>query len=214
MDCGPHKLTGVPTFYGLGWTVEMRSSGTVWGHAGAFSQGARTVALLVPAEQLGIVVLTNAFPTGVPEGIADTFLASVLGGDVQRDWIADWSKLFESLFGPAIEEAQKTYGHPPANRSPALPLSSYAGVYANDYLGTVSVAEADGGLVLKLGPGGARSFPLTHFDRDLFVYRPNEEMPDLPVAATFTIGHDRQASTLTLADLNDNGQGVLTRAAV
>jgi hypothetical protein len=204
----------VPTFYGLGWNVEFRSSGTVWGHAGAFSQGARTVALLVPAEQIGIVVLTNAFPTGVPEGIADAFLARVLGGDVQRDWLADWNKMFESLFGPAIEEAQKAYGHPPADGSPALPLSSYAGTYTYDYLGTVSVIEAHGGLMLKLGPGGERASPLTHFDRDLFVYRPYDEMPDLPVAATFTIGHDRQASTLTLADLNDNGQGVLARAAV
>jgi len=213
MDRGPHHLTGVPTFYGLGWNLEMRRSGAVWGHAGAFSQGARTVALLVPGEQLGIVVLTNAFPTGVPEGIADTFLASVLGGDTQRDWIADWNKVFESLFGPAIDVAQNAYGHPPADGSPALPLSSYAGTYTNDYLGTVSVIEARGGLMVKLGPGGERAFPLTHFDRDLFVYRPYDEMPNLPVTATFTIGHDRQASTLTLADLNDSGQGVLARVA-
>jgi len=37
-------------------------------------------------------------------------------------------------------------------------------------------------------------------------------MPDLPAAVTFMIGPDRKASTVTIADLNDNGQGVLARA--
>jgi len=211
MDRGKHPLTGAQTFYGLGWNVEFRSYGTVWGHAGAFSQGARTLVTLVPSEALGIVVLTNAFPTGVPEGVADTFLASVLGGDANRDWVADWNTLYSMLFEPAIEEARKTYGRPPADASPSLPTSAYVGTYANSYLGTASVVDADGALVLKLGPHGARSFTLAHFDRDLFIYYPYTETPDLPVAATFTIGPQRTAVRLTLADLNDNGQGELAR---
>ena len=212
-DRGRHPVSGVPAFYGLGWNVEYRSYGTVWGHAGAFSQGARTVVSLVPSHDLGIVVLTNAFPTGVPEGIGDRFLEQVMGGDTERDWLGEWNALFASLFGPAIEVAKKTYSHRPADASPALPLSAYAGTYANAYLGTVSAAvEADGALMLRLGPNGARSFPLTHFNRDLFIYYPYPEMPDLAVAATFAIGPGRKALHLTLDDLNDSGQGELPRS--
>jgi hypothetical protein len=66
-------------------------------------------------------------------------------------------------------------------------------------------------LVLKLGPNGAKSRPLTHFDRDLFIYYPTPEMPEMPFAVTFQIGPDQKASQVTIEDLNDDGQGVLAR---
>jgi hypothetical protein len=34
-----------------------------WGHAGAFSQGARSVVCLLPEHSLSVIVLSNAFPT-------------------------------------------------------------------------------------------------------------------------------------------------------
>ena len=103
------------------------------------------------------------------------------------------------------------YSHRPPDISQALPLSAYTGTYANAYLGPVSAVEADGALTLRLGPNGARSFTLAHFDRDLFIYRPYPEMPDLAVAATFTIGPGGKALHLTLHDLNESGQGELPR---
>lgn len=66
-------------------------------------------------------------------------------------------------------------------------------------------------LALKLGPNGAHSRKPKHFDRDLFVYFPDEETPDMPFAVTFQIGPDQKASRVTIEDLNDDGQGVLAR---
>ena len=40
----------------------------------------RTLVHLIPGERLGIVVLSNAFPTGVSEGIAATFFDLVFAG--------------------------------------------------------------------------------------------------------------------------------------
>jgi len=211
MDRGKNPVSGAPSFYGLGWSVEFGRYGTVWGHAGAFSQGARTLVSLLPSEQLGIVVLANAFPTGVPEGLADSFFDLVFAGAPTQDGTAKWNVLFDSLFGPALEAAKKVYGTTPASPAPALPLASYAGTYANDYLGDAGVVEEDGGLVLKLGPNGVKSCPLKHFDRDLFIYYPDEEMPDMPYAVTFTIGPEQKASQVTIDDLNNDGQGVLAR---
>jgi CubicO group peptidase (beta-lactamase class C family) len=210
-DRGTNPVTGSHIFYGRGWNVDFGRFGTVWGHAGAFSQGARTVVNLLPAEDLGIVVLANAFPTGVPEGLADSFFDLVLAGAPKQDYVKDWNATFDSLFGPAIEAAKKVYATKPASPSPALPLSAYAGTYANDYLGDAVVAEENGGLVLKLGPDGAKSTPLKHFDRDLFIYYPTAEMPDMPFAVTFAIGPDQNASQVTIDDVNDDGQGVLAR---
>jgi CubicO group peptidase (beta-lactamase class C family) len=211
MDRGKNPVTGGHSFYGRGWNVEFGRYGFVWGHAGAFSQGAQTLVSLLPSEQLGIVVLTNAFPSGVPEGLADSFFDLVLAGAPKQDYVAAWTAMYQSLFGPAMEAAKKTYGTKPATAAPALPLSAYAGVYANDYLGEAVVEEGDGGLVLKLGPHGVTSRPLTHFDRDLFIYYPDAETPDMPSGVTFDIGPDQTATQVTLENLNDDGQGVLSR---
>jgi hypothetical protein len=167
---------------------------------------------LVPSQRLGIVVLTNAFPTGVPEGLADTFLARLFGVEMNRDWIAEWNKLYASMFGPAIDAARAKYDYPPANAEPPLAPAAYVGTYVNDYLGKAVVATADDGiLTLKLGPANDRSFMLRHFNGNVFVYHPYAETPQLPVTATFVISDHERAARLTLDDLNDNGQGELLR---
>jgi CubicO group peptidase (beta-lactamase class C family) len=112
MERGNTPVSGAPSFYGLGWNVEFGRYGTIWGHAGAFSQGARTLVSLLPSEQLGIVVLSNSFPTGVPEGLADNFFDLVFAGSPTEDWTSKWNALFVSMFGPALEAAKKTYGTP------------------------------------------------------------------------------------------------------
>jgi CubicO group peptidase (beta-lactamase class C family) len=210
---GSNPITGTPAFYGLGWNVDYGRYGVVWGHAGAFSQGARTVVNLIPDEKLGIIVLSNAFPTGAPEAVADTFFDFVFDGEATRDWLTEWNGLFGSLFGPAIEAAKATFATPPTPPSPALPASAYAGTYANDYIGSAVIAEEAGGLVAKLGPNGEKAFPLKHFDRDLFLYYPYDEMPELPVAVTFETGPDQKATQVNFDDLNNEGLGVLRRAS-
>jgi CubicO group peptidase (beta-lactamase class C family) len=193
------------SFYGLGWGIEYGRYGEVWSHAGAFSVGARTIASLIPAEQLGIAVLANAFPTGVPDGLADTFFDLVLTGEPTRDWVAVWDDVYGGIFGSTIEAAVERYGTPPAAQQPALPLSAYAATYENPYVGEAVVSEEDGGLKIRLGPDGKAAFPLNHFDRDLFTYRPTAEMPTVPVAVSFTIGPDEKATQVTLEDLNELG---------
>lgn len=208
---GVDPQTGRASFYALGWSVQFGPYGMVWGHAGAFSAGARSIVSLLPESDLGIVVLSNAFPTGAPDAVADTFFDLVFGDAPAQDWLEVWNARYDSLFTPAIEAAAATYGTPPAAAAPALPASAYLGTYDNDYLGQAVVAEQDGGLVLRLGPDGVRQFPLTHFDRDLFTYVAYDEMPDFKVAATFLIGPDGKASQVTLEDLDDLGMGTLVR---
>jgi len=208
---GIHPVTGLPNFYALGWGVSYSPHGVVWAHAGAFSNGARTFVRLYPEEQLGIVVLANAFPTGTPEAVASTFYDLVFDGTSTRDWAADWNAVYESIAGPANEAAMAAFGKPPA--SPSLPLSAYVGSYANDYFGEATVVEADGGLTVRLGPRGKKSFPLKHFDRDLFLYYPYDETPDVPVPVTLEIGADQRATQVFFDDLNDTGFGAFPRVS-
>lgn len=208
---GTNPVSGAASFYGLGWNVEFGRHGLVWGHAGAFSVGAQTLVTLYPKSNLGILVLANAFPTGAPEGLSDSFADLVFDGRVTRDWVKAWGATYDGLLAPAIAAAKATYGSPPVSPSAALPSAAYLGRYANAYVGDAVVADRGGKLMLSLGPGGARSYGLTHFDRDVFLYFPDPEMGDTPSAARFTIGPNGKAAGLTIESLNQWGMGTLQR---
>jgi CubicO group peptidase (beta-lactamase class C family) len=207
---GPNPITGKPAFYGLGWNVDYDNDGNIYlDHAGAFSQGARTLVKMLPEENLGIVVLANAFPTGVPEGIADTFFDYVHIGEPSQDWVATWNGLYNQL-AAGFAAAAEPYAQPPTAPSPALENSAYVGRYHNDYVGDAVVTSETGELKLQLGPED-RVFGLEHWNRDVFLYYPVLEAPDLPISVTFTIGPDGSADSVVIDDLNGNAQGVLTR---
>lgn len=203
--------TGAAGFYGLGWNIDYRERGTEWSHAGAFSAGARTLVHLLPSEKLGIVVLSNAFPSGVPEGLATTFLDYVFAGRSSRDWIAHWNNVYDTNLGSGAERvAMLPYATAPASPTPALPLSAYVGAYSNDYVGDARVVEANGALSLLLGPA-AKRFPLKHFNRDLFLYAPFAESPDWMVGVQFSVGPDGKANAVMLENMNADGMGILRR---
>jgi CubicO group peptidase (beta-lactamase class C family) len=209
MDRGKNPVTGAASFYGLGWNAEFGRHGLEWGHAGAFSAGARTLVKISPGADLGIVVLANAFPTGAPEGLADSFFDLVFDGRVAEDWFVKWNGLFASMFEQPIE-AGAVYARAPDPQFPALPLTSYDGRYVNDFFGDAVVSDVGGALVLRLGPKGETRFSLKPFSRDRFSYRPAEESPALSGVA-FAIGADQMANEVTIDDLNGFGMGILKR---
>ncbi|RWC49698.1 MAG: serine hydrolase, partial [Mesorhizobium sp.] len=213
MTRGRNPVSGGESFYGLGWNVEFGRHGLSWGHAGAFSVGARTLVTIFPKEKLGIVILANAFPTGVPEGLSDSFADLVFDGAVEQDWVNAWDGIYAGMFGPVVEAAKATFAAPPSPARPAGPASAYAGRYANDFIGQADVSSAGDGLVLRVGPTSARSYSLTHFDGDLFLIYPDAEMPDRPTGVSFVVGPDGKASTITIEFLDDNHLGTLRRVA-
>ncbi len=101
----PHAMPAPPRtplsragFYGLGWNVSYDERGRVdIGHAGAFYLGASTYVNLIPGEGLGIAVLTNGEPIGVPEGIARSFLDIAEHGRQTVDWFALFGRVFDAM---------------------------------------------------------------------------------------------------------------------
>jgi CubicO group peptidase (beta-lactamase class C family) len=204
------KPTDRTGFYGLGWNVGHDPAGRLTlNHSGAFDLGAATCVVLVPEEGLGIVVLTNGAPIGVPEAVARSFLDLVHGGKLERDWFAamtpDFAELARPRYGTRVD-----YKKGPAGKAPPLGAASYAGTYRNDFVGDAVVADEDGGLVLKLGPK-LRAFPLVHFDRDTFTYQPEGEMAAGPSGVTFRLCPDRVADAVTIENLDVHGAGTLKR---
>jgi CubicO group peptidase (beta-lactamase class C family) len=153
--------------YGEGFNVSVTSSGrTQYNHSGGFVSGAATNFTVLPSEDVGIIVLTNAAPYGVPEALSAQFMDLVQYGQVREDWPALYNYLLAPMNNPKGSLLGK---QPPSNPAPAKPLSDYAGVYANDYWGPAVVTEHDGALQLALGPRN-QMFNLTHWDGDTFTF--------------------------------------------
>lgn len=195
------------SFYGLGWGIDTDGTGTVrWSHSGAFSTGASTVVNLVPAESLGIVVLTNAAPIGAPEAIAEAYLDYLLAGDTDVAGTLDvWQQRMAGLYGePAVD-----VDNPPANPLGPRADAAYVGTYANDYVGDIEVRATGSGLEMVVGDGVA-VFALEHWDGDAFLYFDAPELPGFPGVATFEVA-DGSAVSVNLSSLDAAGLGTLDR---
>jgi CubicO group peptidase (beta-lactamase class C family) len=206
MNGRPHpNIAGPASFYGLGWVIGMTPHGEVeWNHNGAFTVGASTVARLIPSEGLGIVVLTNGAPIGVPEAIADAYFNQLHSITVTDDEVfALWQKRFASISGELKPSK-------PENPTAARPDTAYVGTYTNPYVGDIEIVAQNGKLEIVEGPNHMR-FTLEHLDGDTFIYTDSPEMPDYPADVKFTVGPNGVATALTNSAFNASGQGTLTR---
>lgn len=211
----PHALTRAPIgytaradYYGLGWFINVDSLGQVrWSHAGSFALGGATTVNLVPAHGLGIVILTNGFPIGLPEAMAEVFLDLVFFGAPTVDWFALYKAEFEKILYPRVNP---DYRIPPLGATPPRAFADYAGTYQNAYYGAVSVVSgADGGLVLLMGPA-RRAFPLGHYSGDTFWLMPPGEFGVVPAAATFTFPASG-SPRLAIPKFSSSDHGALVR---
>ncbi|MGY4961650.1 serine hydrolase [Streptomyces sp. 900105245] len=209
VSMAPLAPAGEPGLYGLGWNVGYDDGGALrLNHSGAFDLGAATEVTLLPGERLGIVVLTNGQPIGVPESVSAAFLDIARHGRQTVDWAAFYKKLVEAA---AYTGASPTnYAQPPADAAPAKAATAYTGSYGNPYFGPVTVAaDSAGRLSMTLGPQ-KMMFPLTHYTGDTFSYRTRGENAAGLSGVTFHLDSGR-ATSVTVEHLNANGLGTFRR---
>jgi CubicO group peptidase (beta-lactamase class C family) len=203
----PSSLSGLPQFYGLGWNVNYEGGKLRLSHSGAFALGTGTNVNLSPADQLGIVVLTNGSPVGVAEALAAVFMDTALHGKSTRDWL----KLYRDAFAQmAAEGVNPVWSKPPASPSPAAANGAYLGTYTNDFFGDVEIIEKDGGLAIVQGPQ-AMTFAMTHYAGDIFTYVTEGESAVATAGITFMLGADGKAVEVEVENLDIRGEGTFTR---
>lgn len=195
--------------YGFGFTVDTSAAGRVeLGGPGSdlssvSTSGASAALTLIPSANVGIVVLTNAAPVGVPQALAAQFADLVQFGKLTQDW----PKLASEAAAPLGRPTGALAGQqPPANPAPAAALPSYDGVYNNPFYGPATVTTSNDTLTLTLGPGPV-SFPLRHWSGDVFVLTPpvGSAPPGSLSRVVFT------DNALTIEYLDDNGIGTFSR---
>ncbi len=170
--------------YGLGWNVDLTSEGELHrlSHSGAFLLGAATSVALLPREGIGIVVLTNGQPVGVPEAICQAFLA-----DVERDPKRTSFKAYLNARGDQMQSDFYPVPKPDYERStPPSPHHEpgdavrYDGTYEHAFYGPIEVIGSGDEIIggrdrFRMRMGCADPYPLTSWDRTTFTFEPRGE---------------------------------------
>lgn len=199
----PGTLSARPSFYGYGFNVGVNANGrTMFGHSGAFLLGAGTAFQLLPSADLGIVVLTNGAPVGVPESINANFMDIVQFGKPLRDWYAGYHEHMMGFFSPEGDLANKTQ---PVNPKPAQQLDAYTGQYDSAYFGPAEITLKDNNLVLTLGPA-KQHMTMNHWDANTFAVMPQTE--NAPTGSRSSVSFSVEQAKVdgfTVNYLNQNG---------
>jgi CubicO group peptidase (beta-lactamase class C family) len=206
--------TKLPAAYALGWNVGHDDAGRLkLSHSGAFTMGAATIVIMLPQEKLGVIILTNTAPFGVPEALALSFIDLVTHVKVDKNLFEQkfdyGKKQFELM---RSEELSKTdYAKPLEKASPALTLENYVGTYANDFIGPIEIVNQVGKLLMTQGPLKNHTYPLTHYDGNLFFYNTTGENEVGLSGVRFNLDAKGKAATLWVENLDKYGMGTLKR---
>ncbi len=151
---------------GLGWVLADYKGRLTVSHGGGYD-GMYSHVLLVPEENLGVVVLTNSM-TGISSPLANTIVDGFLGGE-QTDWLtsglekdhADRAAFFKRISDAITPKDPGT--------QPSRSVDACAGTFRCPLYGDVTVSVDDAKLVLKLLPNPELVADLTHLQYDTWV---------------------------------------------
>jgi hypothetical protein len=203
--------------YALGWGLRDYHGRKLVGHTGGVG-GFVSRVMLVPDENLGVVILTNAEEGGA----FDSILYHVLDHYFQlpaTDWIAAFKTLKDTQEKDAAETMKKAEGARAADSKPSLPLEKYAGVYNDAWYGPISVRMENGGLVISFDHTPGMVGDLQHWQYDTF--KAHWRVRTIEDAfVTFALNPDgsidsaRMAAVSPLADFSFDYQDLLLKPTV
>ncbi len=152
--------------YALGWSLRDYHGRKLVGHTGGVA-GFVSRVLLVPEENLGVVVLTNAEEDGAFSAIAYHILDHYFSLP-PTDWITAFKSVRDTEEKDAAEAMKKAEGARAADSKPSLPLDKYAGAYNDAWYGPITIRQENGGLVITFDHTPNMIGDLQHWQYDTF----------------------------------------------
>jgi CubicO group peptidase (beta-lactamase class C family) len=216
----PAPLAGLKTNfadYALGWSVREYHGRKLVGHTGGVG-GFVSRVMVVPEENLGVVILTNAEEGGA----FDAILYHVLDHYLQlpgTDWIGAFKALKDQEEEDATETMKKAGVARAADSKPSLALEKYAGTYNDAWYGPISVRFENGGLVISFDHTPGMVGDLQHWQYDTFkahwrVRTIEDAFVTFALSADGSIDSARMAAVSPLADFSFDYQDLLLKPAV
>jgi len=200
--------------YALGWGLRDYHGRKLVGHTGGVA-GFVSRVMLVPEENLGVVVLTNA----EEDGAFDSVLYHVLDYYFHlppTDWISAYKAVEEKQEKDAAESMKKAETARAADSKPSLPIEKYAGVYHDAWYGPITIRIDGGHLVMTFDHTPSMIGDLQHWQHDTFkAHWRDRTIEDAFVTFALnpdgTIDSARMAAVSPLADFSFDYQDLLLK---
>jgi CubicO group peptidase (beta-lactamase class C family) len=200
--------------YALGWGLRDYHGRKLVGHTGGVA-GFVSRVMLVPEENLGVVVLTNA----EEDGAFDSVLYHVLDYYFHlppTDWISAYKAVEEKQEKDAAESMKKAETARAADSKPSLPVEKYAGVYNDAWYGPITIRIDGGHLVITFDHTPSMIGDLQHWQHDTFkAHWRDRTIEDAFVTFALnpdgTIDSARMAAVSPLADFSFDYQDLLLK---
>ncbi len=141
----PHWMT-----YGFGWFQHDYRGEMVNFHTGSLS-GRTAIIGLMRDKKLGVYVFGNLDHAEVRHALMYKVFDLFGFGDNSREWSADLKKLYDDRRAAGEKQEADVIAKRTLNTHPSLPLSAYAGRYADSFFGSMEVQLAGDKLKLVVG---------------------------------------------------------------
>ena len=152
--------------YALGWGLRDYHGRKLVGHTGGVA-GFVSRVMLVPEENLGVVILTNAESGSAFDSILFHILDHYLALP-NTDWIAGFQADDEASQKAADEIIKRQNAARAESSKPSLPLEKYAGVYTDPWYGPVTIRTENGKLIFTMDHTPKAVGDLQHWQYDTF----------------------------------------------
>ena len=216
----PPQLAGLKTNfadYALGWGLRDYHGHKLIGHTGGVG-GFVSRVMLVPEEDLGVVILTNA----EEDGAFDAILYHVLDHYMQlpvTDWIGGFKAVKDQQEKEAAEAMKKAEGARDTNSKPSLQLEKYAGTYKDAWYGPIAIRFENGGLVISFEQTPGMVGDLQHWQYDTFkahwrARTIEDAFVTFALNADGSIDSAKMAAVSPLSDFSFDYQDLLLKPAV
>jgi CubicO group peptidase (beta-lactamase class C family) len=169
--------------YGMGWFVQDYKHELIWQHGGN-TPGMTTAVGMLPEKKIGVVVLSSMDHTQLPDLLMHYIFDRHLGAPV-RDYVAELSARAAAQRRPA----DTTAAHVPV--AAPLPLTAYAGTFADSLYGEVTVAIENGRLVMTRG---METGPLEYWNANNFHWSNNGSISALSAYVKFEVTPDNRVT--------------------
>lgn len=187
--------------YGMGWGMYDYYGRKILNHSGGLD-GMFSYTVLIPEENIGFVVLTNNESPSYRIMMAK--IRDVFVNAAKRDWNEEEKTQEAKSKVEEAKEVKKIDDARVKNTKPSLELKNYAGTYASQMYGDVTIAEEAGKLVMRLGPAPNFVADLEHWHLDTFQihWRPSVHYNFPRGFVTFTIDKDGKTDQLKIDQPN------------
>lgn len=182
--------------YGYGWFLWDYRGRKLVGHTGGVA-GFVSRVLLVPEENFGLVILTNAEEDAAFESVMYHIVDSYFGAPT-TDWTTAYKTVNDKDQKTADETMKKAAANRAADSTPSLPLEQYVGEYSDPWYGKIIIRQESTGLVIALDRSRKGVGDLQHWQYDTFKAHWRDRTVE-DAFVTFTLRPDGSIDHFTMA---------------